>query len=675
MIMRHFRFLSGVACIAIVTAPAFADAGDIVVTGQGLANSPGDAAYDVISIDKARLDLSASGRMEDILRDAAGFQQFRRSDARSAHPTSQGATLRGLGGNASTRALVLLDGVPMIDPFGGWISWAALDPARIGHVRVTRGGGSGVYGAGALAGTIELSSLGPDEAKRVSAGIAYGSRESIDADATLTAKLGGGFVMLSGGHARGDGFIPVVEEDRGPIDRAARYKQSRASARAVIPVGEDTELQANGSFLLDQRDRGVPFTGNANLAVDSSVRLVGRGPWQWEASAWLQHREFSSGFASIGAGRATVSQSLDQYNVPANGLGARMEIRPALGEAIQLRLGGDVRHVSGRTEERVIATNVGRVAGGTQDIYGGFAELALLPLDGVTLTASGRVDHWALSDGRRTEINRNTGAFVAANTARYPDRSGTEATGRAGIAWNPPGASAITLRAAAYTGWRLPTLNELYRPFRAGNDSTVANPALDPERVKGIEGGLSFQPIANWRIAATLFWNRLDDAISNVTIAPNTRQRQNVDAIRSRGVEVEGFATLGDWRLHASYSHIDPRVRSSGAAVALDGLRPAQTPRDQASATVEWNRPGLVRVGATVRYIGAQYEDDQNSRRLDDALTVDAVASVPLGRGLTAELRAENIANKRVEATVGADGTVERATPRTLWAALRYELR
>ncbi|WP_152663856.1 TonB-dependent receptor [Sphingomonas sp. SRS2] len=673
--MRHFRFLLSAVCVAALSAPAFADAGDIVVTGQGLANSPGDAAYDVISIDKARLDLSASGRMEDILRDAAGFQQFRRSDARSAHPTSQGATLRGLGGNASTRALILLDGVPMIDPFGGWVSWAALDPARIGHVRVTRGGGSGIYGAGALAGTIELSSVGPEEATRLSASLAYGSRESIDADATLTARLGGGFLMVSGGHARGDGFIPVVEEDRGPIDRAARYKQSRASARAVIPAGEDIELQANGSFLLDQRDRGVPFTGNSNLAVDGSLRLVGRGPWQWEASAWVQHREFSSGFASIGAGRATAGQSLDQYNVPANGVGARAEIRPSLGEGVNLRLGGDLRHVSGQTQELVIATNVGRVAGGEQEIYGGFAELALLPSDGVTLTASGRIDRWRLRDGRRTEINRNTGAPVAANSAVYPDRSGTEATGRAGIAWNPDGASAITVRAAAYSGWRLPTLNELYRPFRAGNDSTVANPGLDPERVKGVEGGVAFQPLANWRLAATIFWNRLDDAVSNVTIGANTRQRQNVDAIRSRGIEIEGFATLGEWRLHASYSHIDPRVRASGAAIALDGLRPAQTPRNQASASLDWNRPGLARLGATVRYIGRQFEDDQNSRRLDDALTIDAVASIPLGAGFTGELRAENIANKRVEATVGADGTVERATPRTLWVALRYELR
>lgn len=672
----------GMALLAVASAatPGLAaeaadGEGEIIVTGQGLVASQGDAAYDVITIDRARLEMSASGRMEDILRDAAGFQQFRRSDARSAHPTSQGATVRGLGGNASTRALILLDGVPMIDPFGGWVSWAALDPAQIGHVRVMRGGGSGVHGPGALAGTIELSSIMPSQAHGIDAEIAYGSRNSIDADATVTAHLGNGFAMVSGGYSRGDGFIPVVAADRGPIDRAARYEQSRASARALFPLGADVELQANGSFLLDRRDRGVPFTGNANLAVDSSLRLVGRGPWQWEASAWLQHREFSSGFASIGAGRATVAQSLDQYNVPANGIGARGELRPWIGEGINLRIGGDIRRVAGKTQEVVIATNVGRIAGGNQAIYGGFAELAGHPFAGLTLTGSGRIDRWQLRDGRRREINRNSGAIIAANSTGYADRSGTETTARAGIAWNPPEAAAITVRAAAYSGWRLPTLNELYRPFRAGSDSTLANPLLDPETVKGVEAGVEYAPLPGWRLSATLFRNRLDDAISNLTIAPNTRQRQNVEAIRSKGIEIDGVATYGEWRFTGSYSHISPKVRASGGAAALDGLRPAQTPRDQASGSIEWTRPGFARVGATVRYVATQFEDDQNSRALDNAVTIDAVASMPVGKGFFVELRGENLANERVEAAIGADGTVERATPRTLWVSLRYRMR
>src|SRR5207253_7368521 len=161
--------------------PALADQPEILVTGAGLATPAGDAAYDLITIDRQRLAGSASGRLEDILRDAAGFQQFRRSDASSAHPTSQGATMRGLGGNASSRALIILDGVPQVDPFGGWVTFTAFDPARLGGIRVTRGGGSGVYGPGALAGTIEIDSAGPTALRPASASIAYGSRNSVDA--------------------------------------------------------------------------------------------------------------------------------------------------------------------------------------------------------------------------------------------------------------------------------------------------------------------------------------------------------------------------------------------------------------------------------------------------------------------------------------------------------------
>src|SRR5688572_11819855 len=153
----------------------------IVVTGQGLAPAAGEAVFDIVLIDRDRLAGSASNRLEDLLRDVPGFQLFRRSDARSANPTSQGATLRALGGNASSRALLILDGVPQTDPFGGWISWPAYDPRRLGEARVIRGGGAGANGPGALAGTIELSSAGPSDLRGFTGSLAYGSRDSIDA--------------------------------------------------------------------------------------------------------------------------------------------------------------------------------------------------------------------------------------------------------------------------------------------------------------------------------------------------------------------------------------------------------------------------------------------------------------------------------------------------------------
>ncbi|NNM76464.1 TonB-dependent receptor [Sphingomonas sp. ID1715] len=657
----------------------------IVVTGRGLDAAPGDAAYDIVTIDRHRLTGSASGRLEDVLRDVAGLQQFRRSDARSANPTSQGVTLRGLGGNAASRALVILDGVPQSDPFGGWVAFPAFSPERLGQVRVTRGGGSGVAGPGALAGTIELASGTADQLAPMAAQISYGSRQSVDADLLASAPLGRGLAMVSADYARGDGFIPIVAGQRGAADRPARYEQASLAVRGVVPTGGAAELQANLLVFTDRRERGTAFTRNGSDGADASLRFVSHGTWRVSALAYLQTRSFQSEFASVSAGRAAASQTLDQYNTPARGLGARVEVAPPLGSNIDLRLGGDWRRTNGRTQE--LFTYVAgsptrqRRAGGTSTTIGGFADLSWV--DGpLTLSAGARIDRWTLSDGFLTERTLGSGALLT--DQRFADREGWEPTGRAGVAWSP--SERLTLRGAVYAGWRLPTLNELYRPFRVGADATAANAALKPERLNGGELGLDYRPADGVRLAVTIFENRLKEAIANVTVArgPGTfpgvgfvsaagfyRTRQNLDEIRSRGVELDGSANLGAWRAQLSYAYTDAVVGASEAAAALDRLRPAQTPRHTASATLGWAAEQL-RASATLRYVSSQFEDDQNSRSLDEALTLDANVRVAVGRGVSIEGRAENLTDTRVEAAISGDGVIERAAPRTLWLGVRF---
>ncbi|MEP9400692.1 TonB-dependent receptor [Sphingomonas silueang] len=659
-------------------AAAAQDLPEIVVTGRGLADAPGDAAYDIVTLERGRILDSASGRLEDVLRDVAGLQQFRRSDSRSANPTSQGITLRGIGGNASSRALLLLDGVPQADPFGGWVAFPAYATDRLGRVRITRGGGSGVAGPGALAGTIEMDSAAPADLPPLSAMIAGGSRASLDARAGAALVRPGGFATLSGAYARGDGFVPVVAEDRGPADRAAPFEQASGAARAVIEVAPATELQANVAAFTDRRDRGLDFTNNRSEGADASVRLVGRGRTGWSLLGYLQTRAFASRFASVGAGRASTTLTLDQYNVPATGWGGRAEVAPAFG-AVTARIGGDWRVVEGETQE--LYTYVAglptrrRTAGGRNTTAGAFADLAAT-LGRLTLSGGGRIDRWTIADGRLTERPLTGGTLT---DQAYATRQGWQPTGRIGAAWAAD--DALTLRAAGYRGWRLPTLNELYRPFRVGADATAGDAGLKPETLWGGEVGIELRPARAVRIAATAFANALSDGIANVTVArgPGTfpgvgfvpaagvyRRRANLDRVRVRGVEVDGEARFGTVEARLSWAYTDAVVRDA----ALAGLRPAQTPAHSGSATLGWRRDRIA-LSATARYIGAQYEDDANLRRLADATTLDLVARLPLTRAITLEGRAENVTDTRIEAAVGGDGVVERAAPRTLWIGLR----
>ena len=677
--------MRAIAALLLLPLPAIAQ--EIVVTGHGLDAPPGEAAYAVAEVDRERLTESASGRFEDVLRDAAGAAQFRRADSRSAHPTAQGITLRGLGGNASSRALLLLDGVPQADPFGGWVPFPAYLPERLESVRITRGGGSGYHGAGALAGTIELSSADAATLGPLALTGFYGSRESIDLAATGGAKLGAGSLTLAGQFARGDGFVPIVEEDRGPADRAAPYRQASLALRSVFPVGETVELQANLSGFSDERDRGTDFTAMTSQGADASVRLVGRGNWRWSALAYLQHRDFSSGFASVSAGRATASPTLDQH-VPATGAGARLEIEPPVGGGATLRLGGDLRHTSGRTRElfTYLAGNpTRRRSAGGETLTGGlFADLSV-ERGPLTLNAGGRVDRWTIANGSLFEVPLAGGTPLT--DARFTDRHGWEASGRAGIAVRL--APAVSVRSAAYTGWRLPTLNELYRPFRAGADATAANPLLNPERLAGVEAGIDLTPLSALTLSATGYWNRIRGAIGNVTLGtgPGTfpgvgfvaaggayRQRLNLDAIVAAGAEVDLRWRSGPWRTSASWAFTDARVDASGAAAALDGMRPAQVARHQGSASLGWTHD-RASVSVTGRYTDQQFEDDQNTRALADAFTLDARIAVPLTASLSIEARGENLTDARVETAITGNGIVERATPRTLWIGLSYRPR
>jgi outer membrane receptor protein involved in Fe transport len=680
----------------LLTAPALALASpdadpmaagpDIVVTGKGLRLDERDSDAEVV-VDRDRIDGTASGRLEDALADIAGLQSFRRADSRSANPTAQGITLRGLGGNAASRALLILDGVPQADPFGGWVAFPAYATDRIGAIRVTRGGGSGTWGSGAIGGVIEMESATPDQLSILAADIAYGERNAVDASASAMLRGGNSVATLSATYARGDGFAPIVPDQRGPVDRAAPFEQASVALRGVIAVAPSVELQSTVQAFTDRRDRGLDFTAIGSGGADASIRLVGRGAWRWSALAYLQTRRFSSQFASVNDTRTTVTQTLDQANTPATGLGGRIEIVPPLGEAVTLALGADVRSIDGETQE--LFTYVAgsptrrRVAGGRTQTLGGFMTLGAR-LGPFRIEGDARIDGWWIKDGRLIERTIGATGPALADTL-FADRSGTQTTGRIGLAWLPVGA--VTLRTAAYRAWRLPTPNELYRPFRAGADATAANALLDPEVLEGVEAGIDLRPSDTITLSATAFSNRLDGAIANVTVArgPGTfagvgfvsaagfyRRRDNLDAIDSKGVEVDASARLGAVSARLSYAYVDATVRGNGLSAPLNGLRPAQVPPHQFSGTIGWQR-GELMLSATLRHTASVFEDDQNGRTLGAATTVDAVADLPLFDALTLRLRGENLFDALVP--TGFSGTaLERARPRQLWAGLALRI-
>ena len=158
--------------------PSFADT--LVVTAAGSDQRMVDAVAPTSVLTREDLAGSPGLTLDEQLRQIPGFSLLRRSGSLTAHPTSQGVSLRGLGPSGASRTLVLLDGAPLNDPFGGWVYWNRLPLSALESVEVARGSLSQLYGSAAMGGAIQLLPRAPrpDTFEATARGGDHGTRRS-----------------------------------------------------------------------------------------------------------------------------------------------------------------------------------------------------------------------------------------------------------------------------------------------------------------------------------------------------------------------------------------------------------------------------------------------------------------------------------------------------------------
>ncbi|MFV3130472.1 TonB-dependent receptor [Niveispirillum sp. KHB5.9] len=692
---RHLsaRLLAGAALLVAGTAAA-QDAGpqtqvaEIIVTGRRDGVPAYERAYGPTVLDAATLATAPQRRLDEALRAVPGFGLFRRSGSRTANPTTQGVSLRGIGPNGAGRTLVLVDGVPVNDPFGGWVYWSRLPTASAESVTITRGGGAGPWGNSALAGTIRIETKQRDGVDMELAGGGDGTWMS---QAAVGGSADGWHMGLSGSAFRTDGVMLVEKSRRGPIDIKADSDAYAVDGVLATMIG-GVSATAKLSGFKESRGNGTPYTNNETDATEASLRLVGdAGKVGWEAVAYWRDWSFASTFSGVNATRTAETPSLDQYDVPANAKGGILQISftPATGH--ETDIGADLRVTDGRTKERFTYT-AGRYtrlrdAGGEQQVGGVFIEHAWTGVPGLTLSAGGRLDGWRNKDGHRLETDSATGAVV--RNDQFATRDGTVANGRAGIDWQAN--DVLGLRAAAYTGFRLPTLNELYRPFRVGNDITEANADLQPERMRGMEGGIRLTPGAGVTASATLFHVRLKNAVDNVVIQTTTgtntelgvfvpaggslAQRRGLDRVTVKGAELElAWQVAQTLRLGASYLYSDSEITDPGSIAALRGNQLGQSPRHSGTIDATWMPIPSLTLRAQIRAAGKQFEDSRNLGTLDAYIVGDLYAAWKVDTNLEFYATAENVTGARVETGRRSDGLTNIGPERQWLAGLRIRL-
>ena len=649
----------------------------VTVTATVTPTRLADVPASLVALDAATLAATAAVTLDDALRQVPGFTLFRRTGSRTANPTAQGVSLRGLGASGASRALVLLDGQPLNDPFGGWVYWGRVPRDAVESVEVLRGGASDLYGSSALGGVVQVITRPLPPGREVRAEASVGNEGTLDGSVALAGRAGSWGARLAAAGFQTDGYAPVEEASRGAVDTDATSSHGVVDLR-VERSWEGGRVFARGSLFGESRGNGTRLQTNATEvregALGADWSSLGLGTLR--ARLDLSNQVFNQSFTSASADRSVETLSRKQ-RVPARTAGLGLVWSHGLGRKNVAVLGLDARNVKGASDELAFTAGVPSAevdAGGRVRTAGVFAQDMFQVSSRLLVVAAARFDYWRHEDGFSTTQPFAAGSPRASTS--FPNRAEDAFSPRVSVLFHA--GSGLSLVAAGYGAFRGPTLNELYRSFRLGDTLTLANEKLHPERLAGGEAGARWSSASGrYGARATAFSSTVRDPVANVTLTSTprlvTRQRQNLGRTRSRGIEAEFTATpAAGVHLAAGYALTDARVLRFPANLSLEGLRLPQVPRHQLTFQAGYEGARGLRVAVQGRWSGAQYEDDQNRLPLEPAFQLDSLAAHRLGRGLEAFAAVENLFNARAE--IGRVSVKTLGPPRTVRAGLRLRL-
>ena len=158
---------------------------------------------------------------DDVLRQVPTFSLFRRTSSLSSHPTAQGVSLRGIGPSGVSRTLVLLDGVPFNDPFGGWVYWTRVPLESVERIEMVDGSSSSLYGNYAMGGVINIVTTRPAR-RTVELKPQYGNLRQSEVRLLRQRRRGASWASPSKAAASDTDGFPIVVRDRARADRQQR---------------------------------------------------------------------------------------------------------------------------------------------------------------------------------------------------------------------------------------------------------------------------------------------------------------------------------------------------------------------------------------------------------------------------------------------------------------------
>jgi iron complex outermembrane recepter protein len=566
--------------------------------------------------------------------------------SRYNHPTAQAVSLRGLG---SRRALVLLDGVPLNDGFGGWINWGMV-PNTLDRIEVVPGGSSNLYGTWAMGGVIHLITERPGSGTGIRAESRAGNLNTYSNSLSArygTERLG---VNLGARWFHTNGFITVPEYQRGAVDRTDDSRHLNLHGTVTAAVNERARLSVTGNLFREDRTFGT--------TLDVATRTIGRvtagldggttGGDQWSAKLFAQWQTFRNATAQVTPSPLNrQSEFRDRLQeIPSDDYGGSAQWTIKADARNKIVLGTDARAILGQSDEQTFSAGgiAGHAVARGRQVGGGlFGEWVATPTDKLTLIPGFRADWWKNFDGRVTSSGAATLSRDNVETALNPKFAAQYAV-----------TDRLRAGASFYQAFRAPTLNELYRGFSSSGLSFLGNEHLTPERLIGGDAKLEADLLPDRRLTLRLtgHHDEVKDQILFVTESGLSARRRNVGRTRTRGGDVELTAQPREWvSLKLGYAYADAVVTSFPGSASREGLRVPNVSRHQVTMGATLGSLDTVQLTVMGRYLSKQFADDLNTQAIADFVVVDASLQKNIGKHWRLTLDAENLTNKSYIAT------------------------
>jgi vitamin B12 transporter len=595
-------FRTSVSALAFSAASTAALAQDDVIILQDVivsANTTPTAAQSTGSvvevIDTQEITSQSPTKLADGLARLSGVS----ASANGGFGTSTNLRIRGL---SSQYVAVRINGIDISDPSNPQtqFDWGALYTAGLGRAEVLKGSQSALYGSEAIGGVVSLYSKEPEFGTTAEVGLEFGSYDTLRADTTIATRGERGQVSLTLSSVTSEGFSAAEEADGNTesdgYDGVFALLSTAVEATDALTLGVDVIYQDEATNI----DAFGGVGGDADRPFYTDRRGLrayaryGIGAWTHEIAASLFETERRDPLTPFGSGIFVGERTEVSYR-------AVGEFGPQT-----LTFGAEYSEEQAQFDNGTFDYSVASVFG---EYQGQVGEL-------LDYSAALRIDDHS--------------------------EFGTETTGRFAVAYRPgPG---TVIRAALGSGFRAPSLNELFGPFNISGA-----PTLEPETSRSFELGISHDYGADSSVQATLFYTEIDNLIAY----PVSGYEQVPGTSITQGLELGGkYALSNGVVLFGAYTYTD--------AQDANGNQLRRVPEHDLVLGIDADLTDRLSASLSAQHIAGRADDGFPSVPMADYTVVNASAAYQVRDNVQVYLRIENLTDEQYQTTAGY-GTSGRA--------------